>query len=141
MTTKLAYRIQSVIDYDSLSFDPDEPESLPDAMFQYQILEEILHVLGTHITTLHPSEEVFRSSNTFICYEPDDLNVRVGPDFYAAFGVDARSHRAKKAVPTMGGWEAPRLRAGNRLGKHGSAGPHRETPNLCPDWHSRILAL
>ena len=51
MTTKLAYRIQSVIDYDSLSFDPDEPESLPDAMFQYQILEEILHVLGTHITT------------------------------------------------------------------------------------------
>ena len=54
MTTKLAYRIQSVIDYDSLSFDPDEPESLPDAMFQYQILEEILHVLGTHITTPSP---------------------------------------------------------------------------------------
>ena len=96
MTTKLAYRIQSVIDYDSLSFDPDEPESLPDAMFQYQILEEILHVLGTHITTLHPSEEVFRSSNTFICYEPEDLNVRVGPDFYAAFGVDSLAIKQRK---------------------------------------------
>ena len=96
MTTKLAYRIQSVIDYDSLSFNPDEPELLPDAMFQYQILEEILHVLGTHITTLHPSEEVFRSSNTFICYEPDDLNVRVGPDFYAAFGVDALAIEQRK---------------------------------------------
>ena len=46
MTTKLAYRIQSVIDYDSLSFNPDEPELLPDAMFQYQILEEILMSWG-----------------------------------------------------------------------------------------------
>ena len=96
MTTKLAYRILSVIDYDSLSFNPDDPEPLPDAMFQYQILEEILHILGTHITTLYPAEEAFRSSNTFICYDPTDLNVRVGPDFYAAFGVDALAIKQRR---------------------------------------------
>ena len=88
---KLTYSIQSVIDYDNLSFNPDDPEPLPDAMFQYPILEEVLHILGTHITSRRPSEEVFRSSNTFICYDPADLNVRVGPDFYAAFGVDAQA--------------------------------------------------
>ena len=93
MTTKSAYRIRSVIDYDSLSFNPDEPEPLPDAMYQYPILREILHVLNAHISSVHPSasEEVFQGSNTFICYDPNDLNVRVGPDFYAAFGVDAQA--------------------------------------------------
>ena len=89
MTTKLAYRILTEIDYDNLSFNPDEPEPLPDAMYQYPVLQEILHILDMHITSLHPSEDVFRSSNTFICYDPSNLNVRVGPDFYAAFGVDA----------------------------------------------------
>ncbi len=96
MTTKLAYNIQSFVDYDSLSFNPDEPEPLPDAMFQYAVLQEILHILDTHITALHPSEDVFRSSNTFICYDPTDLNVRVGPDFYAAFGVDALAIERRK---------------------------------------------
>lgn len=96
MTTKLAYNIQSVVDYDSLSFNPDEPEPLPDAMFQYPVLQEILHILDTHITALYPSEDVFRSSNTFICYDPTNLNVRVGPDFYAAFGVDALAIERRK---------------------------------------------
>ena len=96
MTTRLAYRIQSVIDYESLSFNPDEPEPLPDAMYQYPILEEILAILGTHVTTLYPSEDVFRSSNTFICYDPTNLNVRVGPDFYVAFGVDALAIERRK---------------------------------------------
>ena len=96
MTTKLAYRIQSVIDYGSLSFNPDAPEPLPDAMYQYPILQEVLHVLGSHLDTLYPPEDVFRSSNTFICYDPADLNVRVGPDFYAAFGVDALAIERRK---------------------------------------------
>ena len=46
MTTKLAYQIESVIEYDKLGFDPDEPEPLPDAMFQYPIFQEIFHILG-----------------------------------------------------------------------------------------------
>ena len=96
MATKLAYQIESVIEYDKLDFDPGEPEPLPDAMFQYPIFQEIFHILDTHITTLYPSEEVFRSSNTFICYDPTNLNVRVGPDFYAAFGVDALAIKERK---------------------------------------------
>ena len=77
------------IDYAGLSFNPDDPEPLPDAMYQYPILEEILPILGAHLNRLHSREEAFRSSNTFICYDPDNLNVRVGPDFYFASGVDA----------------------------------------------------
>ena len=77
------------IDYASLSFNPDDPEPLPDAMYQYPILEEILPILGAHLNRLYSREEAFRSSNTFICYNPNNLNVRVGPDFYFASGVDA----------------------------------------------------
>ena len=88
---KLTHYPQTPIDYGSLSFNPDEPEPLPDAMFQYPVLEEILHLLGTHLTDLYSPEEVFRSSNTFICYDPTDLNVRVGPDYYFAAGIDAQA--------------------------------------------------
>ena len=77
------------IDYASLSFNPDEPEPLPEAMYQYPILLEILPILGVHLNRLYSREGVFHGSNTFICYDPDNLNVRVGPDFYFAFGVDA----------------------------------------------------
>ena len=100
---KLAYRLGPPIDYSKLSFDPDDPEPLPDGMFQYPVFEEILHVLGVHLDTLHPPGNVFRSSNTFICYDPADLNVRVGPDFYAALGVDAPAiEKRKMYLP----WEA-----------------------------------
>ena len=77
------------IDYASLSFNPDDPEPLPEAMYQYPILLEILPILGAHLNRLYPRETVFHGSNTFICYDPDNLNVRVGPDFYFGFGVDA----------------------------------------------------
>ena len=101
---KLGRDPQAAIDYESLSFNPDEPEPLPDAMFQYPIFEEILHLLGTHLTNLYSPEEVFRSSNTFICYDPTDLNVRVGPDYYFAFGVDAQTiERAKLYLPWVVG--------------------------------------
>ncbi len=91
MTTKLAYTRGSDIDYASLEFNPDAPEPLPDAMYQYPIFEEIFHILGAHLNTLGRPEDIFRSSNTFICYDRANLNVRVGPDFYAAFDVDAES--------------------------------------------------
>ena len=70
MITRLAHRIRSVVDYGSLSFDPDEPEPLPDAMWQYPIIEGIPGIMGTHVTTLYPSEDVFRSSSAFIYYDP-----------------------------------------------------------------------
>ena len=101
---KLARDPQAAIDYQNLSFNPDEPEPLPDAMFQYPVFEEILHLLGTHLTDLYSPEVVFRSSNTFICYDPTDLNVRVGPDYYFAFGVDAQAiERAKLYLPWVVG--------------------------------------
>ena len=129
------------IDYASLSFNPDDPEPLPEAMYQYPILEEILPILGAHLNRLHSREEVFRSSNTFICYNPDNLNVRVGPDFYFASGVDAPGHRGDQAVPALGGGETAGLRAGNRLGEHGGARRDRQAADLRGDRHSRILAL
>jgi hypothetical protein len=39
--------------------------------------------------------DVFLDSNTFICYDRSSLNVRVGPDFYIAFGVDSRAIRQR----------------------------------------------
>ena len=77
------------IDYASLSFNPDDPDPLPEAMYQYPILLEILPILGAHLNRLYSREGVFHGSNTFICYDPGNLNVRVGPDFYFASGVDA----------------------------------------------------
>ena len=93
MTTKPVhtYTVITDIDYSSLEFNPDAPEPLPDGMFQYPIFAEILSILDAHLNTLGNPENIFRSSNTFICYDRNNLNVRVGPDFYVAFGVDARA--------------------------------------------------
>ena len=103
------------IDYAGLSFNPDDPEPLPEAMYQYPILEEILPILGAHLNRLHSREEAFRSSNTFICYNPNNLNVRVGPDFYFASGVDAPAIEGTKLYlpwevgkPRTSCWKSPR---------------------------------
>ena len=91
MTTKARhpYTIVTDIDYASLEFNPDAPEPLPDGMFQYPVFAEVLAVLDAHLNTLGEPESIFRSSNTFICYDRANLNVRVGPDFYVAFDVEA----------------------------------------------------
>lgn len=101
MTTRLAYQIQTVINYDELEFNPNEPE--PKDMFQYPTLQEILHVLDTHISSQYASEDVFRGGDTFICYDPSNLNIRVAPDFYVAFGVDAPAIEARRLYLP---WEA-----------------------------------
>ena len=91
MTTKpiQKYTIVTDIDYSALEFSPDAPEPLPDGMFQFPIFAEIYPVLDTYLDTLGDPQTIFRSSNTFISYDPDNLNVRVGPDFYVAFNVEA----------------------------------------------------
>ena len=93
MTTKAThpYIIKSYIEYDNLDFNPDDPEPLPDGMYQYPVFAEIFGILDAHLNTLGDPETIFRSSNTFICYNPNNLNVKVGPDFYAAFDVDAEA--------------------------------------------------
>ena len=83
------YTIVTDIDYSALEFNPDAPEPLPDGMFQYPIFAEIYSVLEDYLNSLGDPQTIFRSSNTFICYDPDNLNIWVGPDFYVAFNVDA----------------------------------------------------
>ena len=96
MTTRLSYRILTEIDYDKLEFNPDDPDPLPDAMYQSPILKEVLYVLDDHLARIYSPQEVFTSSNTFICYNRNDPNVRVGPDFYFAYGVDAQEIEDRK---------------------------------------------
>ena len=93
MTTKAThpYIMKSYIEYEKLDFNPDDPEPLPDGMYQYPVFAEIFGILDAHLNTLGDPETIFRSSNTFICYNPNNLNVKVGPDFYAAFDVDAEA--------------------------------------------------
>ena len=99
MTTKLQYQMlpyqrEGEIDYAKLCFDPFDPDPLPDAMIQNPILFEIMHILtGRFRTNLRAN--VFLDSNTFVCYDRRNLNTRVGPDCYLAFGVDARAIRQR----------------------------------------------
>ena len=106
MTTMLTYNRMTVIDYDSLEFNPDEPEPLPDGMIQNPVLFEILSILADRFSINSPRPDIFLDSNTFICYNPDNLNVRVGPDVYLAFGVDARAIRERRIYLP---WEAGKL--------------------------------
>ncbi len=101
--TMLPYREQGTIDYARLDFDPDEPVLKPDAMQQNLPLEAILVLLRAHFTDFNRRPDVFLDSNTIICYDPDDLNVRVSPDVYLAFGVNTEAIRSRKIYLP---WEA-----------------------------------
>ena len=96
MATKPTYTILSEIDYDSLDFNPDEFDELPDAMYQDPIIARIRSIMVGHVERLHPPETVFHSSNTSLYYNPENLNNRVLPDLYLAFDVDALSIRLRK---------------------------------------------
>ncbi len=95
-TGRLEYQWNTVIDYASLEFDPDEPEPLPDAMQQDPILRDFLQVLADRCTEGDHSPDNFLSSNTILCYNRANLNVRVQPDCYLAFGVDVQAIRRRK---------------------------------------------
>ncbi len=95
-TTMLPYREQGTIDYARLDFDPDEPVRKPDAMEQNLPLHEIHGLLASRFTDFQRRPDVFLDANTILCYDPADLNVRVSPDVYLAFGVDAQAIRQRK---------------------------------------------
>ena len=80
--------IDEPIDYDSLEYDPFEPEPMPDAMLQEPILRGLLAVLSSRAQANNPGQHLFDSSNTIVCYDPSNLNVRVSPDYYFAVGID-----------------------------------------------------
>ena len=98
-TAKPAHQQQIIdepIDYASLEYDPFEPDPLPDAMLQEPILRSLLPVLSSRARARNPGQHLFDSSNTIVCYDPSNLNVRVSPDYYFAVGIDPETvyHRA-----------------------------------------------
>ena len=92
----LPYRRQGEIDYASLEFDPNEKNVTPDAMEQNLELAEILGLFRARFTDFNQRPDVFLDNETFICYDPSNLNVRAAPDIYLAFGVDAEAIRPRK---------------------------------------------
>ena len=76
------------IDYDSLEYDPFDPDPMPDAMLQYPVLKGLLAVLYSRAVAKNPGQPVFDGSNTIVCYDRSNLNVRVAPDYYFAVGID-----------------------------------------------------
>ncbi len=92
----LPYRRQGEIDYAALDFDPDVAEPPEDAMEQTLELTEIQNLLTAYFTDFNSRPDIFLDRETNICYDPSNLNVRIVPDLYLAFGVDARAIRPRK---------------------------------------------
>lgn len=86
-TTRLTYNLQHIYDDQIAALDLT-PEPYIDGMQQFYVFLDSFDVLGAHVGK---SPDVFQSSNSFICYDPSDLNIRVAPDYYVAFGVDAKA--------------------------------------------------
>ncbi len=94
--TMLPYRHLVEIDYDSLDFNPDVTEPPPDAMEQNRELYEIQSLLHAHITDFGQRPDIFFDRETNVCYDTGNLNRRIAPDLYLAFGVDAEAIRPRK---------------------------------------------
>ncbi len=94
--TMLPYRRQGEIDYAGLDFNPDVAEPPVDSMEQNDEMDEILSILLSRFTGFGSRPDIFLSRETYICYDRRDLNVRIAPDLYLAFGVDAEAIRPRK---------------------------------------------
>ena len=99
----LPYKRGADIDYASLDFDPDEFEHPEDHMEQVDEIDEIMGLLRSRFTDFGRRPDVFLSRETNICYDRRNLNVRIYPDVYLAFGVDAQAIPPRKLYLP---WEA-----------------------------------
>jgi len=99
----LPYVKQGDIDYAALDYNPDDPEPMPNAMEQEFVVNEILDMMHSRFTDFKTRPDVFLSSNTILCYDPTNLNVRRQPDIYLAFGVDQAAIRRRRIYLP---WEA-----------------------------------
>ena len=99
----LPYVKRGEIDSASLDYNPDEPEPMPDAMEQEPIVQEILGIMSSRFADFGHRPDVFLSSNTILCYDPSNLNVRRQPDIYLSFGVDQAAIRQRRIYLP---WEA-----------------------------------
>ncbi len=84
------------IDYANLEFDASRKEVPPDHMEQNREIHEVMGLLFAYFTDFHRRPDVFIDTDTNICYDPRNLNVRVAPDVYLAFGVDAEAIRPRQ---------------------------------------------
>ena len=91
----LPYRKGGPIDYASLEFDAGEKEVPPDHMEQSREIHEVMGLLFAQFTDFHRRPDVFIDTDTHICYDPSNLNVRVAPDVYVVFGVDSEAIRPR----------------------------------------------
>ncbi len=101
----LPYR-KGDVDYGGLNFNPDLVDVPPDHMEQSLEQEEIIWLLRARFTDFNRRPDVFLDRDSNICYNPRDLNVRVSPDVYLAFGVDAQAIRPRKLYLP---WEAGKV--------------------------------
>ena len=69
----------------------------PDAMQQELPLTDLVATIRDALTQREPSQTVFVSSSTFLCYDPTNLNRRLQPDLYVAFGVEEPAIRDRDA--------------------------------------------
>ncbi len=65
-------------------------------MEQNREINEVIGLLMAWFTDFWRRPDVFLDTDTNICYDPRNLNVRVAPDVYIAFGVDDRAIRPRK---------------------------------------------
>ena len=56
-----------------------------------------------HFNDFNRETDVFIDNSSYICYDRSNLNVRIAPDLYVVFGVDATSIRPRKIYLP---WEA-----------------------------------
>ncbi len=102
-TSMISYHRQDDIDYASLDFNPGISVEKPDAMEQHLEQAEIFGLLSARFIGFNQRPDVFLDYDSNICYDRRDLNVRVSPDMYLAFGVDANAIRPRKLYLP---WEA-----------------------------------
>lgn len=69
----------------------------PDAMQQELPLTDLVATIRDALAQREPGKTVFISSNTFLCYDPTNLNHRLQPDLYVAFGVEEPAIRDRDA--------------------------------------------
>ena len=65
------------------------PKPQPVTTIQFPVFRDASQILDAHLRRRGRDPSIFSNGNTFICYDPNDLNARVAPDYYMAFGVDA----------------------------------------------------
>ena len=93
----IPYKREAIDIYALIDFIPGEPEAQPDAMLQEPILtESVITPLADWLTDGGIDRTVFVSSDTILCYDRSDLNIRIQPDCYVAFGVDVQAIRERE---------------------------------------------